>query len=218
MHRISDGARSDAENLISVLGEITGYRAIAEKAIDAVCSKLNVNAPCLTARNPLPSARADRKPTDRSSAGLKDGTIAHLFNLDGSRSSEIIEFATSLEHLREPLSTHTPDVAAQVIFDPRTEQCAPLVDFLLRRTLLGFSQDQGQSTAAAVASLLAQELLDAWAHDCRDGALSRAHRHDSSISRWQFPSRMNLMLTGQSMRSSDSPFFIWLRAHYKDKG
>jgi glycerol-3-phosphate dehydrogenase len=49
-------------------------------------------------------------------------------------------------------------VAAQVIFAARTEQCARLVDFLLRRTLLGFSQDQGQSAAARVASLLAQEL------------------------------------------------------------
>jgi glycerol-3-phosphate dehydrogenase len=159
MHRISDGTRSGAENLISVLGgKITGYRAIAEEAIDAVCSKLNVNAPCLTARNPLPGARTDRKPTDASSAGLKDKTIAHLSNLYGSRSSEIIRLAAAHEHLREPLSPYTPDVAAQVIFAARTEQCARLVDFLLRRTLLGFSQDQGQSAAARVASLLAQEL------------------------------------------------------------
>jgi len=34
MHRIADGARSGAENLISVLGgKITGYRAIAEEAV-----------------------------------------------------------------------------------------------------------------------------------------------------------------------------------------
>jgi glycerol-3-phosphate dehydrogenase len=161
MHRISDGARSGAENLISVLGgKITGYRAIAEEVIDVVCSKLNVDAPCLTARNPLPGARTDRKPADGSSAGLKSQTIAHLLNLYGSRSSEIIQLATTHEHLREPLSPHTPDVAAQVIFAARTEQCARLVDFLLRRTLLGFSQDQGQSAAARAVSLLGQEL--AW--------------------------------------------------------
>jgi len=161
MHRILDGARSGTENLISVLGgKITGYRAIAEEVVDAVCAKLNVYAPCLTARNSLPGARTDRKITHVSGAGLRDETHAHLFNLYGSRASEIIQLATSCEHLREPLSPHTPDVAAQVIFAARNEQCARLVDFLLRRTLLGFSQDQGQSAAARAASLLAQEL--AW--------------------------------------------------------
>jgi glycerol-3-phosphate dehydrogenase len=159
MHRISDGAPSGAENLISVLGgKITGYRAIAEEVVDALCSKLNFEAACLTARNPLPGARTDKKPSDASSAGLKDETIAHLFDLYGSRSGEIIQLATSREHLREPLSPYTPDVAAQVIFAARSEQCARLVDFLLRRTLLGFSQDQGLSAATRVASLLAQEL------------------------------------------------------------
>jgi len=174
MHRISyatprglpargprDGVRSGAENLISVLGgKITGYRAIAEEVVDVVCSKLNVAAPCMTARNPLPGAGPDRGPDGASSAGLSDQTIAHLTSLYGSRSSEIIELAASHEHLREPLSPYTPDVAAQVIFAARTEQCVRLVDFLLRRTMLGFSQDQGQSAAARVASLLAQEL--AW--------------------------------------------------------
>ncbi|MEP6719606.1 MAG: glycerol-3-phosphate dehydrogenase/oxidase [bacterium] len=172
MHRISyatprglpargprDGARSGAENLVSVLGgKITGYRAIAEEAVDVVCSKLNVDVPCLTAQNPLPGARTDKKPADVSNAVLKDQTIAHLHALYGGRSSEVIQLASLHEHLREPLSTHTPDIAAQVIFAARTEQCTRLVDFLLRRTLLGFSQDQGQSAAARVASLLAQEL------------------------------------------------------------
>ncbi|MFN2499133.1 MAG: glycerol-3-phosphate dehydrogenase/oxidase [Pyrinomonadaceae bacterium] len=172
MHRISyatprglpargprDGARSGAENLISVLGgKITGYRAIAEEAVDAVCSKLNVDAPCMTARNPLPGARTAKQPADVSNAGLKVQTIAHLLDLYGSRSSEVIQLAGLHEHLRDPLSPHTPDIAAQVIFAARAEQCARLIDFLLRRTLLGFSQDQGQSAAARAASLLAQEL------------------------------------------------------------
>src|SRR6185295_2403125 len=77
MHRISDGARSGAENLVSVLGgKITGYRAIAEEVVDVVCSKLNVAAPCMTARNPLPGAGPDREPDGASSAGLSDQTIA----------------------------------------------------------------------------------------------------------------------------------------------
>ncbi|MEJ7576786.1 MAG: glycerol-3-phosphate dehydrogenase/oxidase [Pyrinomonadaceae bacterium] len=159
MHRIADGARSGAKNLISVLGgKITGYRQIAEEAIDIVCAKLKVNAPCLTARNPLPGARGKIKPSNVSDAGLKKETIAHLFDLYGSRAREVINLAASNECLREPLSPHAPDIAAQVVFAARTEQCRRLVDLILRRTLLGFSQDQGQSAAERVASLLAQEL------------------------------------------------------------
>ena len=189
MHRISyatprglpargplDGARSGAENLISVLGgKITGYRAIAEEVVDVVCSKLKVAEPCLTARNPLPGAGPDKKPAGAPSAGLKDQTIAHLLGLYGSRSSEIIELAASHEHLREPLSPYTPDVAAQVIFAARTEQCVRLVDFLLRRTMLGFSQDQGQSAAARVASLLAQEL--AWTPERMNAEMELYQQH-----------------------------------------
>jgi glycerol-3-phosphate dehydrogenase len=158
-HRIADGAHSGAGNLMSVLGgKITGYRAIAEEAVDAVCAKLNVNAPCVTATIPLPGARGGVKAADVSSAGLQGETITHLFELYGSRATEVIQLAASAEHLREPFSPHAPDVAAQVVFAARTEQCARLVDFLLRRTLLGFSQDQGQSAVVRAAALLAEEL------------------------------------------------------------
>ncbi len=159
MHRIADEARSGAENLISVMGgKITGYRAIAEEVVDVVCAKLSSHAPCLTASNPLPGARGDMTPAAASSGELKSETIAHLFNLYGSRASEVIQLAASCETLRERLSPHAPDIAAQVIFAARKEQCTRLVDFLLRRTLLGFSQDQGQSAASRAAFLLAEEL------------------------------------------------------------
>jgi glycerol-3-phosphate dehydrogenase len=160
-HRIADGANSGVGNLVSVLGgKITGYRAIAEEAVDAVCAKLKVNAPCVTAKTALPGARGDVKPADVSGAGLKSETVAHLFELYGSRATEVMQLAASGEHLREPLSPHAADVAAQVVFAARTEQCARLVDFMLRRTLLGFSQDQGQRAVARAAAMLAEEL--AW--------------------------------------------------------
>ena len=175
-HRIADGARSGSENLISVLGgKITGYRAIAEEVVDVVCAKLNVNAPCLTSSNSLPGARSDTKPTEVSGNGLKNETIAHLVRLYGSRAGEVIHLAASSERLREPLSPHAPDVAAQVIFAARTEQCARLADFLLRRTLLGFSQDQGQSAAGLAASLLAQELRWSPARSSAEMSLYQDH-------------------------------------------
>lgn len=171
-HRIADGAHSGAGNLVSVLGgKITGYRAIAEEVVDAVCGKLNVNAPCVTATIPLPGARGGVQPADVSSAGLKGETITHLFELYGSRqATEVIQLAASAEHLREPISPYAPDIAAQVVFAARTEQCARLVDFLLRRTLLGFSQDQGQSAVARAAALLAEEL--AWSPERTSAEIS----------------------------------------------
>jgi len=158
MHRIADGARSGAKNLISVLGgKITGYRAIAEEVVDAVCGNLNVNEPCLTSCNPLPGASIDMNPFDLSGAGLRNETIAHLFNLYGSRAGQVISLAASCERLREPLSPNVPDIAAQVVFAARTEQCVRLIDFVVRRTMLGFNQDQGRSAADRALSLLAQE-------------------------------------------------------------
>ncbi len=157
-HRITDGGDSGARNLISVLGgKITGYRAIAEEVVDAVCAKLKVSASCATAARPLPGARGDLKP-EVSSCGLGVETINHLFDLYGSRASEVIQLAAADEHLRAPLSPQTPDVGAQVVFAARTEQCVRLVDFILRRSLLGFSGDQGQSALSAAAILLAEEL------------------------------------------------------------
>ena len=124
-HRIADGAHSGAGNLVSVLGgKITGYRGISEEVVDAVCAKLNVNAPCVTATSPLPGARAGARPSDVSKSGLKSETITHLFKLYGSRATQVIQLAASGEHLREPLSPYAPDVAAQVVFAASTEQCA----------------------------------------------------------------------------------------------
>jgi glycerol-3-phosphate dehydrogenase len=45
-----------------------------------------------------------------------------------------------------------------VIFAVREEQCLRLSDFLLRRTRLGFSADQGMAAAPRVAELMAGEL------------------------------------------------------------
>jgi len=175
-HRIDKGARFGSENLISVLGgKITGYRAIAEEAVDAVCAKLNINAPCVTSNNPLPGARSSLKVSQFSQNGLADDTIAHLVSLYGSRAKEVINLGASTTSLREPLAPHSPDITAQVIFAARTEQCARLVDFMLRRTLLGFTQDQGQSAAERVASSLAEELNWSSARTSQELSLYREH-------------------------------------------
>ena len=178
-HRIADGAHSGTVNLISVLGgKITGYRAIAEEVVDAVCGKLKVDTPCGTAGAPLPGARGAGRPSDVSKSGLTNETITHLFELYGSRANQVIQLASSREPLREPLSLYAPDVAAQVVFSARTEQCVRLVDLLLRRTLLGFAQDQGRGAVARAAALLAEEL--AWSPDRTRAEISLYQEHVSA--------------------------------------
>jgi glycerol-3-phosphate dehydrogenase len=111
----------------------------------------------MTATTSLPGARGALGRSAASAAGLEYETIAHISELYGSRETEVFQLAASAERLRELLSPYALDVAAPVIFAARAEQCVRLVDFLLRRTLPGFSRDQGQSAVDPVASLLAEE-------------------------------------------------------------
>jgi glycerol-3-phosphate dehydrogenase len=125
--------------LVSVLGgKITGYRAIAEDAIDAVCRQLKTRVRCRTATEPLPGARGQV-----SSNG-------HLHALYGSRAADVLRLVEEDPRLGERLSPEYPDIAAQVVFAVREEQCVHADDFIFRRTLLGFSRDQGAAARAAV--------------------------------------------------------------------
>jgi glycerol-3-phosphate dehydrogenase len=93
------------EGLVSVLGgKITGYRAIAEEAVDAVEQQLGERHECATAARVLP----------------------------GSRS-------------------------------PSEEQCVHLSDYMMRRTSLSFTPDQGRGVVDETARMLAGEL--GWSED-----------------------------------------------------
>ena len=130
--------------LVSVLGgKITGYRAIAEDATDAVCRQLGTRRPCLTAREPLPGAQGVIERGD------------HLDALYGSRAAEVRSLARQDPRLAGRLAADYPDIAAQVVFAAREEQCATAEDFIMRRTLLGFTRDQGAKAREAVAGWLA---------------------------------------------------------------
>ena len=108
LHRIT----RTAPGLISVLGgKITGYRAVAEEAVDLVCRDLGVRRAAVTAEAPLPGA-------DRAYS----------------------------------------QTAADAVFAARHELCLHLSDFMLRRTLLGFTPDRGLHAVEPAAQLLAGEL------------------------------------------------------------
>ncbi len=168
LHRIT----AERPGLISVLGgKITGYRAIAEGGTDKICRKLGLKRKCVTAEAPLPGAR-DRFDVSDPLAGVY-----------GCRSSEVRRLADADPRLSETLANECTDIAAQVVYSVRREQCVRVSDFLLRRSLLGFGRDQGLAAASAVARHMAAEL--GWSASrqeeelklyCAAGTLSRNRR------------------------------------------
>jgi len=149
MHQIARDVPSPG--VISILGgKITGYRAIAEDAVDAVCRRFNLSARCETARTPLPGARGTASPTEAPQ---------FLRALYGGRALEVMALARDAD-LEHQLAGAYPDIAAQVVFAVRSERCRRVSDFIWRRTRLGASADQGWSAALRVAELMGAEL--AW--------------------------------------------------------
>jgi glycerol-3-phosphate dehydrogenase len=79
-HAASDGI----EGMVSVLGgKLTTYRLMAEKVSDAVCAKLGVSAPCMTATTVLPSVHEEKQALhhlrDRLGA-LENGELGRVHN------------------------------------------------------------------------------------------------------------------------------------------
>ena len=137
---------ADEAGVISVVGgKITGYRAIAEQVTDLVCRLLGQRRRSDTAEAPLPGGR------ERCGQG-------YLEAIYGCRAREVRELAEREPELGRPLDPEYPDLAAQVVFSVRHEQCMRVADFMLRRSLLGFRPDQGARAVAAVAEWMAREL------------------------------------------------------------
>lgn len=168
MHKVVDGEPLAPAGMISVLGgKITGYRAIAEDVTDAACRRLGVpHRRSVTAGTPLPGARG-AVPAGHT------GVMSHLYELYGSRASQVMAIASSAPALELPLSPRYPDIAAQVVFGVRSEHCVRLSDFIRRRTLLGASTDQGWDAARPAAAVMASEL--GWTAD-RTAAELNAYR------------------------------------------
>jgi glycerol-3-phosphate dehydrogenase len=143
MHRIV----ANIPGLVSVIGgKITGYRAIAEDAIDAACRHLGVDTPCATRTALLPGGGEGRT------------GAAHLDDVYGSRASEVAAVAAAEPALAERLAPAYPDIAAQAAFSTRREWCARLEDFMLRRSYLGFLPDRGVGAADAASRVMQREL------------------------------------------------------------
>jgi glycerol-3-phosphate dehydrogenase len=139
--------------MFSVLGgKITGYRAIAQEAANAVCGRLGIDAICQTAVRPLPG-----------------GDPSPQLSLYGCREGELTALAGTFGR-----------IGAQARLAVRQEFCRHLDDFLLRRTDSAFTPGLGAAVASDALAALGEEL--AWTRAERDAewrryqsAIERAH-------------------------------------------
>ena len=151
-HRLLDGGREGRPGLVSIVGgKLTGYRAIAEEVTDLVCEKLGSHVRSTTAERPLPGAGAVAELTQVPREHVADA-VRRARGASGGACER------GARRWPRALSDAYPDVAAQVVLAAREEQCVRLTDFLLRRTRLGFTADQGRQAVAPAAALLAREL------------------------------------------------------------
>jgi glycerol-3-phosphate dehydrogenase len=99
MHKVVDDV--PARGTVSILGgKITGYRAIAEEAVDAVCRRLRVVARCVTAERTLPgasgSAAGDEQPLASDHPNLAAQVVFAVRSEHCRRVSDFIRRRTRL--------------------------------------------------------------------------------------------------------------------------
>lgn len=167
-HKLVDHEREDGiGGFVSVLGgKITAYRAVAEQAMDLVCRKLGVKAPCTTAEVPLPGAPVVPQQSLEKAAserGIAPETVSHLASLYGSRFSRVLDLLNNNPKGAQRLCTHSQDVLAQVQYAVEQEGALTVEDFLLRRSAVGLEPSQGLETVDSVAGEMGRLL--GWNND-----------------------------------------------------
>jgi glycerol-3-phosphate dehydrogenase len=161
-HELRDGR---VAGLVSVAGaKYTTARATAERVTDRIMRRLGRRrVPCRTASTPLPggdlrdvsSTVADAA---RDYGDLPPETIRHLVAAHGSRFRVIAELAASRSGWREPLTSESPVIKAELVHAVRDEMAVTLSDAVIRRTPLGALGFPGEAAARSAADLLAGEL------------------------------------------------------------
>ena len=155
-HSLVDHEEKDrVSGFITVLGgKITGYRAIAQEAVDLVCQKLGLAASCRTAETPLPGAPAVSQEVVEKAVqenGLPAETVTYLAALYGSRFSQVLDLACANSQGFQPLCPHCRDILAQIWHAVENEGALTVSDFLLRRSAAGLNSCQGLDAVETVA-------------------------------------------------------------------
>jgi len=154
-HKLIDHQHKDGvTGLISILGgKITAYRAIAEEAVNLVCKKLMKNIPCTTAQTPLPGYPAIGQEDLLKISQEKEipfETIGHLAGIYGSRLASVLAYVDQDNRLGGNIIPGYPDIFAQIKHAVLEEEALTVSDFMLRRSVLGLSHNQGRNAVESV--------------------------------------------------------------------
>lgn len=146
--------------LVSVLGgKLTTYRAMAEDAVDAVCTVLGEPRPCPTAGLLLDGAAGHRGVAAELAPELGEAVAHHLVSRHGTRAREVADLVRSDPGLARPLVEGLPALQAEAVYAARSEMAHHLDDVLVRRTRsLLADRDATEAAMVPTAALLAAEL------------------------------------------------------------
>ncbi|QBD78819.1 glycerol-3-phosphate dehydrogenase/oxidase [Ktedonosporobacter rubrisoli] len=166
-HALVDYARVEGrEGIIAVVGgKLTAYRGIAQEVVDMACKKLGRSEKSRTAHEPLPGGRLPRsgkKPRldllyfrkqlmqENTGLGLSAEQLDHLLELYGVMTLKLLALVRKQPALATPIHLDYPDILAQIHYAIEQEYCLTAADFNFRRTVLGFTKDQGAAALEAV--------------------------------------------------------------------
>ncbi|WP_425859709.1 glycerol-3-phosphate dehydrogenase/oxidase [Arthrobacter sp. TWP1-1] len=129
-------------------GKLTTYRRMAQDAVDAVTSRLGIEAPCRTKTLPLVGAGS------AGELGQVDAP-ARLVAKYGTEATTVQALGQADPRLAEPLFEGTDITGAELLFAIQAEGASDMEDLLERRTRLAFVTADAQQARGPAAEILA---------------------------------------------------------------
>jgi len=82
---------------------------------------------------------------------LTETQADNLTTLYGTRAARVLQLVRARPELGQPIAPPYPDIRAEITYAVQHEWVQTVSDFMVRRSLLGFTPDQGRSATRAVA-------------------------------------------------------------------
>ncbi len=162
---IDHSQQAGIDGLLSVVSvKYTTARDVAEKTVDRACIKLGKKAKCQTRTTPVHGGKIEHMENylgaevARQPDSFAKKSIEHLIQNYGSGYPAIVRYAEESEELKQPVSSTSPVLKAEVIYAVREEMAMKLADVVRRRTELGSSGNPGELALKTCARIMAAEL------------------------------------------------------------
>jgi glycerol-3-phosphate dehydrogenase len=166
-HRLYDHQKEDQlDGLISISAvKFTEARYVAEKAVDAIFSKLGKNPPkSMTAVTPLYSGQIERfndfltHETRKRSGELGVQAVRLLISHYGSAYSDVLKYMNKSTEAGPTVTDALSLIRAEILHGVKEEMAQKLTDIVFRRTTLALPGNLTQAFIKMCVNLMAQEL------------------------------------------------------------